>query len=172
MNVKERVLEIRKERNFEAFEKHLIQHPNELSQMVQLIFDQEEYPYAEYSSWILVHFAKKHPEKVIPFYEGLIDVLFKSKNQSVLRNVTNIIQSLSITDYRESDLIDLLIGFIQDYENKVALQVYSMYALIQFTKRYPELKNEIIEIIEINAEGKSAAYRAAHRNYLKKTKKL
>jgi len=95
----------------------------------------------------------------------LVDVLFETKNQAVLRSVTNCINQLQITDYRESDLIDLLLDFIKDYENKVAVQVYSIHVLRQFMRRYPELIPEVNEIIDFHSEGKSAAYQVARRRF-------
>lgn len=171
-SIHELVLSIRQERDFKSKIAHFNSHPADLDRLLEIIYAQEEYPLSEYASWILVHLTKYDPSLVQHHYESLVDLLFESKNQSVLRNITNVLKHLSITEYRESEFIDLLISFIQDANNKVALQVYSMYVLIQFVSIYPELKQEIIEIIELNATQKSAAYKASHRNFLRKTKKM
>jgi hypothetical protein len=144
--------------------------PKDLDNLVQVVVELQEYPYKEYASYLMTHMVKSKKIDFQPYYNQLVDVLFKTKDQTVLRNVTNVINHSKITDYRESDFIDLLIGFVQDPKNKVALHVYSIYVLVQFVKKYPELKGEIEQIIALNAEGKTAAYRIATRNFHSWTK--
>src|SRR5574343_144762 len=93
--------------------------------------------------------VKTKPGVLKPFQPQFIDWLFKSKNQSVLRNLWNTCSHLPLIDYKESEFLDQLIDFIKDDSNKVALFVYAMYKLIQFTKKYPEIKPEIEGIIEL-----------------------
>ena len=119
------------------------------------------------SSWILTHIAKSNPELIQPFYEKLVDILFITENQTVLRNCTNILYHLNPTEYKESELIDQLIQFIQNNNNKVALQVYSIYFITHFVKKYPELFEEVRSIIELNSHNHSPAYNVAIRNFRK-----
>jgi len=87
-----------------------------------------------------------------------------------LRNVANIISHIGVQAYKESELVDLLIGFIQEHAHKVALHVYSMQILAQIVLNHPELKQEVIEVIELNDKDKTPAYNAGKRHFLKKTK--
>ena len=169
MNTKELVLGIRTNRNFEELQAYFSSHPKKLDELVELVINQEAYPISEYGSWILLHHSKYYPEQLRRYYNAFVDLVFNSKNQSVLRNVVNIIQRLGICEYRESELIDRLISFIRDAENKVALHVYSIYVLAQFVQKYPELKSEIQEVIALNNIEKSAAYKIAMRNFDKLT---
>ena len=168
MDIKERVKEIRITRDKRNFVSHFSTHKADLDALIQLTLDLEEYPYKEYASWILIHLIKSKTVDLRYLYPSFVDLIFKTNNQTVLRNVVNCIDLLKITDYRESELIDKLIGFIQNYENKVALHVYSISILAQFCEKYPELIPEIMEIIDLNNEGKSAAYRFARRDFMKK----
>jgi hypothetical protein len=57
-----------------------------------------------------------------------------------------------------------------DENYKVATQVYALYLLIDFTKKYPEIKQEILEIIKIKAEKPhTPALKMGIKNYLKAT---
>lgn len=143
---------------------------SKLDQLVHIVLDQDEYPYKEYASYMMTHMAKMKEFNFQPYYNSLVDLLFKSKDQTVLRNITNVIHHSTVTKYRESEFIDLLISFIQDASNKVALHVYSIYVLVQFVNRYPELKEEISQLIEHNSEGKTAAWKIAKRNFQAWTK--
>lgn len=172
MEIKERIREIRIARDKQQFVTHFCNNQKDLDALVQLTLNLEEYPYKEYSSWILVHLCKSKTIDLQYLYPSFVDLIFITDNQSVLRNVVNCLCQMKITDYRESDLIDLLIKFIQDFDNKVALQVYSMFLLVQFVKKYPELKPEIIEVIEFNNRGKTAAYSSASRKFSRLTKNI
>lgn len=95
-----------------------------------------------------------------------------NSNQSVRRNLINVIDQLELSDYKESDFIDVLISYIQDFENKVAVQVYSIQVLTKFVHRDPELKDEILGIIVLHSENKSPAYSASLRRFQRKTQNI
>ena len=123
----------------------------------------------EYASWIMVHLSKTEKIDLIHFQNKLIDFLFINENESVRRNILNVQKHLGITTYKECQFIDLLISYIQNYEEKVAVQVYSIQILVSFAKKYPVLKTELLEIIKLNYEKKTPAYYAAQRYFVKKT---
>jgi hypothetical protein len=170
MDIRERVLQIRSKRDKSELVNHFVQTPSDIPKLLQLIKDLEPYPNKEYASWSLIHLIKSKQLDLQHLYNDLVGILYTTDDQSVLRNVTCCLSHLKITEYRESEFIDLLILFIQTFENKVALQVYSMRILILFCKKYPELTPEIMEVIDLNQEGKTAAYGSARRDFIKKLK--
>jgi len=172
MNIKSVVLEIKDGRKFDSYQSYFNENPHQVKELILLVEEMSEYPLQEYASWILVHLCKFQKEIVASFYTNFIEILFVNENQSVRRNILNVIQHLGISEYRESEFIDLLIAFIQNFENKVATQVYSMHLLASFTLKYTEIKAEIIEVIRLHAENKTPAYAAGFRGYLKSTKKI
>ena len=170
MDIKERVVQIRSVRNKPELVDHFVKNRADLVELFNLIKDLEPYPYKEYASWSLIHICASKKIDLQHLYHDLVDITFKTEDQSVLRNVVRCMYHLNIDDYRESEFIDRLIAFVQNSENKVALQVHSMYILIQYCKKYPELIPEIMEIIDLNQEGKTAAYGAARRKFIRKLK--
>ena len=172
MNIKEMVLGIRHNRSFNEYQEYFIQNPTEIKSLINLLINEKLYPIPEYSSWLLVHLCKTNKEQIQPFQNDLIDFLFINSNESTCRNTLNIVKHLGITAYRESDFINLLIAYIQDYTIKVAVQVYSIHILAQFVLKYPELKTEIIEIIDLHSEKKTPAYASSKRKFLHLTKKV
>lgn len=170
--IREKILEAKAERDFVQLRTFFDKNPDGIQSLVKVVVDEEEYPLKEYGSWILVHLCKSHVSLVRPYYNQFVDHLFISEDQTVLRNVANIISHLKIQDYRESELIDQLIRFIQEHSHKVALHVYSMQILALFVLKYPELKKEIVEIIELHDKDKTPAFNAGKRNFLKKTRRI
>jgi hypothetical protein len=120
----------------------------------------------------LTHVVQEKPEYLKSFQTQIIDVVLQDNNQSVLRNCVKILLHSESSNYRESELLERYIGFVKDNDNKVALQVYSMYCLIGFVKKYPELKEELISIFQLNISEKSAAYKGGVKKFMKMTKKF
>jgi hypothetical protein len=69
--------------------------------------------------------------------------------------------------------LDRLMHILLDPINKPALFVYAIYKLIQFTEKYPEIRREINEMIELKSqETVTPAVRIGMRNYLLRTKHI
>ncbi|MCR9173109.1 MAG: hypothetical protein NXI10_11480 [bacterium] len=168
--IREQILAFRWGRDKSAYINYFTDQPERLEGLLECIYSLEKYPIKEYASYILTHILKSKKISGLPFYNDLADVLFKTDDQTVLRNVLNCLNEIGIQEYRESELFDLLLGFIADASNKVALQVYSIRWLIQICEKYPELVPEVREVIHINSEGKTAAYKVGMRDFGKKFK--
>jgi hypothetical protein len=166
-DVHEQILAFRWGKDKSAYVNYFVANPRMLNELAQCIYRLEEYP-IEYASWMFMHILKSKKVDGKPFYNEFVDTLFKTDNQSVLRNVSCCIFEIGIQEYRESELIDLFIGFIDDAKNKVALQMYSIRLLMEFCVKYPELIPEVREVIHLNSEGKTAAYKIGLRDFEKK----
>lgn len=148
-----------------------IEDPRLLDELISIATSDLAHPYPESASWIMTHIQKLSPEILAPFQPQIIDTLLRSQNQSVLRNLMNVTASLELIEYKESELLDRLIAFIKDDSNKVALFVYAMYKLVQFTEKYPEIKTEILGIIALKESNPlQPSIKIGIRNYLKRTK--
>jgi hypothetical protein len=171
MTTKDLILKFHQSRDIEYYTNYFIQNPNQIGEIIYIIEKQEKYPLSEYGSWILTHIVKAEKESILPFEKQFIDIfLTKVENQSVMRNCMNVLQFLPNISYRESELLDKLIVIIKNGENKVALQVYSMYNLVRFVNKYPELKTELTSIVELYFQERSAAYKAGVKIFLKRIK--
>ncbi|TNE56354.1 MAG: hypothetical protein EP338_00085 [Bacteroidetes bacterium] len=168
MDVHELLLELRQERNMPLQLERISKQPALIERLMQVVENGEAYPYSEYASWLLLTWSKKNKEQTQEFYERLVDVLFVSDNQSVLRNCASILTRLKHQPYREGELLDLLTGFLADLSHNVALHAMSLHLLVPFVRKYPELKGEIQEILKLH-EHKKPALLSAIRNFEKKT---
>lgn len=130
------------------------------------------YPYPQYSSWLLIHIAEKHPERFLPYHQQLIDQFLILKDPSAQRNLANCLTKLHSTTYREGELLDALFNQLIDSNSKVAVKVYAMYLIVDFIKKFPELKSEFVAIIEKNLVHESPAYHAAARKVMKQLAKI
>ena len=165
--VRELIDTYRKTHDFTTQAVRFVEAPELLDELVNVAVSDLSYPYPEYASWLLVHVSDKAPELLEKFQTAFIDRMLISHNQSVLRNLANVSSKLPLIDHRQSELLDRLMAFIADDSYKPALFVYSLYKLIQFTKEYPDLKNEIEAIIALKHRPLKPSQRIGIRNFHK-----
>jgi len=160
--------DFRATRDIPKFTKYFLEDQKRFEGLLKCIYDLESYPFAEYGSWLLVHIIRGKKVDARALYNPLLDTLFKTENQTVMRNIAICLHEIGVQEYRETELIDLCLGFINDASNKVALQLFSIHLLGQFCAKYPELIGEVREVILINAEGKTPAYKVGMREFEKR----
>jgi hypothetical protein len=157
-------------RDIPKFTKYFTADPERMDGLMQCIYNLEPYPFKEYGSWLFSHMIKSKKVDGLPYYNKLVDTFFKTEDQTVLRNIVNCLMMISVQEYRESELIDRLIECINNASYKVAVQMYSMRLLMQFCDKYPEFIPEVREVIHLNKEGKTAAYKVGLRDFDRKFK--
>ncbi len=173
MDIIQLIDERQKTRNFTSLASQFVENPQKLEALINIALSDLNYPYPEYASWLLLHVAKANATLLEPFQTAIIDRILTCDNQSALRNLVSISTHLSLIEYKEGEFLDRLISIVKNNENKVALIVYSIYKLVDFTLKYPEIKHEIVEILKIKQEnGLSPALRIGIRNYTIRTKKI
>ena len=173
MSFEEVFTDFHKKRDFKFAIAYFNKNRREVGLLVDFVTSKKAYPYAEYASWLLVHLTQFDESLVEEFHKDFIDTVLKEEsNQTVLRNCVNILVQFDLIEYKEGELIDRLISFVQNGYNKIALQVYSIQMFVKYLFKYPELKEEFTSIVELYREGRSAAYQSAVRTYHKKVKKI
>ncbi len=172
MEIRDHVLAIKNGRNFDPLRNYFREYPEKLPLLIDLINDSEKYPFASYASWALTHLCKTQAVDIQPHYKKIIDTLFAIEDQSARRNLLCTIDHLTLTSYKEGKLLDKLVGFIENHENKVAVHVYSMRLLAKLVKKYPELKPEISELLQLYTENKTPAYASGMKNFFRMTKNI
>jgi hypothetical protein len=173
MNVQELILNHYKSRDFIQQHTYFIENPQFLPELIEVAQSDLKYPFPQYASWWLFHIGRSNSSILIPFQSRFIDCVLENENVSVLRNTLGILLEFPLIDYKEGFLLDRLFQFLQSDNYKVAIQVYALYLLINFTKKYPEIKQEILEILKIKEEQPhTPALKMGIKNYLKATKQI
>ncbi len=172
MEIRELLLGLKTDRNFDLIRSYFRKSPEKLPLLIDLINDSEKYPFASYASWALTHLCKTQVKDIQPHYKKIVDALFVIKDQSARRNLLCTLDHLSLTSYKEGKLLDKLVGFIENHENKVAVHVYAMRLLAKLVKKYPELKPEMVELLGLYAENKTPAYASGMKNFFRMTKNV
>jgi len=91
---------------------------------------------------------------------------------SVRRNIVRILQHADIPKKLQAQVINKCTGYLSDPNETVAVRCFSMTILVNLTKEYPEMKNEVAETIRFSVKNTTAGLNARARLELKKLKKV
>ncbi len=168
MNIKYIISENYKQRGFLKITPTILENPELIYDLIKTVLEETEYPYPEYSSWLLFNVFKKVPQYAKVHSNSIVDIILTTNNAAVLRNMIASSILAMLDEYRESELLDRLIFFLKDSKSQSALIVNSIYKLIQFTHKYPDIKYEILNIIEIiEQQNVSPSVKVGIRKYKK-----
>jgi 8-oxo-dGTP diphosphatase len=123
------------------------------------------------ASWTLTKVCDKYPEIIFPHLDTIVERLDKIENESTLRSFLRII---SLTDIGMIDsryhgiLTDQCFAFLKSGFSAVAVKAYAMEILYKLALKYPELKNELSETINLLKTEGSAGIIARGKQILQK----
>src|SRR6266481_1632443 len=91
-------------------------------------------------------------------------------HDSVKRNVVRLLQFIDIPKKHQGAVAEICFKFFNDKKEPIAVRVFSMTVLANLAKAIPELKNELIPIIEDQLPYGSAGFISRGRKVLKELK--
>lgn len=146
----------------------LLKNTEEIPEIINLAFDENMGKQAEYASWILNHLAEAN----LSFFQGLeariVLYLKDASHNSLQRQWLRILRMLNPDESFDSDILQIAEKHISNPDAPVALKAFSIHLLPPILNRYPELKEEILDLIDLHAEGQSPAYHSAAKQLRKK----
>jgi hypothetical protein len=135
------------------------------------VFLKGPYRVTQRSAWPLSYCVELHPELIKLHLKRIL--LFAKKpgvHHSVKRNTMRLLQFIDIPKNLQGLVADLCFTFLQDTKEPIAIRVFAMTVLMNLAKFLPELKNELIPIIEDQIPYGSPAFTSRGRKALKELK--
>lgn len=138
------------------------------------LFLQDEYRVVQRAAWSLRHVAEKHPALLLPHLDAIVERLGdKDIPVAVKRNVMAVLQGIPIPENLHGPVMNYCFDFLQDPAETIAVKSFCMAILGQLAQSYPEIKNEIILVIEdLLEQGASPGIRSRAGKTLKALGKL
>ena len=110
----------------------------------------EPYPIAMRASRVIQIFCKKYPETIFSYLETLSDELLKTNVDGVKRSFLKIM--IDIVEINRIDNSGLIFNKCLDWlftdKETIAVRAYSIDLLEKFALQEPDLKNELIIVLE------------------------
>jgi uncharacterized membrane protein YheB (UPF0754 family) len=165
------ILDFQRNRDYAYFSALGCENAKILKEIILLCYE-KSFPFPEYSSWLISHITERFPEQIKQFHTQLIDAYLENKNESLRRNLLNSLLRLPLHSHRDGAFLDQLFHVLIDFETKVAHKVYAMYFIVRFCEIYPELADELKQILSREEQNYTPAYYAGKRKVLKALEKL
>ena len=159
--------EFQRNRDILKFTTYYLKNKKEIKELIEFSMQGKNGKLAEYGSWLCNHIADKDSTPFQNLEKRIIQVLHSETNQSILRNWLRIFITIPPKPEFDGEILDICINFIENPKNKVALPAFAMKVMAPICARNPELKNELLDLINLHSEGKTAAYHSS-ANYFKK----
>jgi hypothetical protein len=148
---------------------HWIGNDQERFRSLMDLFLHDEYRVVQRASWVMSNVAEEHPALIKPHLKAMVDRMGDADIPvAVKRNVVRILQFMPIPEKLQGPVMDYCFRFLEDPKETVAVRVFSMTVLANLAQQYPEIKNEIILLIEDQMrEGALPAFKSRGKKTLK-----
>lgn len=130
---------------------HFSSHTADLHPLSELVFDDSDARNWR-AAWVLDQVNDRNPALLKPFLERITDEAFKTRNLSKLRHYLKIISLHPISTARAGELFDKALTIFGNPEIPIAPRVHAMQILFEISELEPELKPELVDIIENELE--------------------
>jgi hypothetical protein len=128
------------------------------------------YPVAMRAAHALQFCCEDHPELINPYLDVLVEKIISTKEEGVRRGFLKILEE-NADPYEINNsglLMDKCFEWALSENEKPAIRSYSLGILMKICIREPFLKPELMSVIEIISEDKSAAVRSKAQKVLRK----
>jgi hypothetical protein len=124
------------------------------------------------AAWILDGSDEQHPGLASHAISRIVACLPGMGSIGVLRILLRLLSRHEVAEEDQGLLIDLCFGYMMSERYPVAVKVHAMQILYNHVLIYPELKDELIMVIEDQAENNSVGFRARSRILIRQLEKL
>lgn len=128
---------------------------------------------AALAAWALSH-AVGLDKKVLklPHHKKLVAIATKTDNNAVKRNIMRAWQWVKLPQEMVPDIVDIAFRFFSNPAEDIAVRVFSMTVLENCLQFIPEMKEEILFIIEKDLPHGTAAFQVRAARFMKAAAKL
>ena len=123
---------------------------------------------AQRAGWPLSYVAIAHPDLIRPYIRSLLDNLNKEDlHTAIVRNTVRILAEIELPARYHGRVMDLCFRYISSPAEAVAVKAYSLAILEKLIAIYPEIKNELLTIIQDRWNHESAAFRSRAKKIIR-----
>ena len=128
------------------------------------------YVVVQRASWIMNVVHETHPELVMPYLEQLIPKMHeKGQHIALKRHIVRLLQDIEIPEQLQGEVMYSCFDFLANPAEAIAVRCFSMTVLDNLSGTYPEIRQELVAILEDQLEQEATAgFRARAKKILKR----
>jgi hypothetical protein len=113
------------------------------------IFLRDEYRVVQRAAWVVSSVAEQYPELIKPYLPAMVKRMCEpGVHVAVKRNVVRVLQFLDIPEDLHGETMNVCFNLLADPKETIAVRCFSMTVLDNLSKQYPDIRQELVAIIE------------------------
>lgn len=170
MNLVKEILKEHSKKQKDKIVSYIGHDPKRFAELVH-VFLEGPYRVTQRAAWPVSYCIEQYPDLLKPHFRKILYQLGeKYIHDSVKRNTLRMLQFVRVPKAHQGITIDLCLAFLADAKEPVAIRVFAMTVLANIAKEVPELKNELIPLIEDQIPYASAGFISRGGKVLKQLK--
>jgi len=140
--------------------------PSRMQELMDCFFD-EDLRLCQSAAMPTGMIADFDPELIIPYLEQMLNNLDTPHHDAVIRNTFRTLQNIDIPEELEGLAFEKAFDFLLNPQNAIAIRVFAMTVCGNIALKYPELKHELVPVIEEQMPHGSAGFKNRGSRVLK-----
>ncbi len=116
---------------------------------------------------VLSKLANEKPDLFEGYTEMMFENLYHVSSDAIKRNVLRVLQYVKIPKNQHDAAVDICFQYLENRREAVAIQVFAMTVLANIVNEYPELKNELLILLEDGMQNGSAGFKSRAQKTIK-----
>jgi len=125
---------------------------------VMALFLEGSYREIQRTAWIVSGIAEKKPELLEAYLPLVVDRMTASQlHPAVRRNMVRLLQFVPIPERLQGTVMNACFGYLADPSEAIAVRAFSMSILGSLAQSYPEIRQELVLLLEDMLEHQPSA---------------
>lgn len=114
--------------------------------------------------------CRSHPNMILPYVDQILRDYFRYNHDGVKRGFLKSLMYIELTEDQEGRMLDLGLQIISHPKEKVAAKAYALQILAAISEKYPDIRPEILMVVQTVEDQGSAGWQVVCREVFKKLK--
>lgn len=154
-----------------AVYQYVINNPSAMNQLMDCFFS-HDMRLSQRSVITVGKIAEKHSKMLEPYLNKMLKAQEKPYNTAIRRNVIRTIMLMDLPEKYRGQVFDMCVHYINDVKEAIAVRAFAIAICGDMCKYYPELKDELIEILALHENYGSPGFRSQAKRVKKELQKL
>ena len=149
----------------------VIKSESHFKTLIRLALHAED-PVAWRACWVLDGSDERQPGLARKYISEIVQALPKLESMGTLRSLLRLLSRYDIPETDQGLLIDLCFSYLVSELYPVAVKVHAMQIIYNHALLYPELKGELITVIQDQVENNTVGFKSRGNKLIKQLEKL
>ena len=149
----------------------VVKSESHFNRLLELALHEKD-PLAWRACWVLDGSDEKRPGLARKHISSIVKALPGLESKGTLRSLLRLLTRYNLPEEEQGLLIDLCFSYLVSEQYPVAVKAHAMQIIYHHVLLYPELKDELIAVIEDQAENNSVGFKARGSILIKQMEKL